>query len=311
MDKFLRYQIPGEVRLSVMSPQAGTQDTVLITDCERDICPAIQAIVGVAFRKLGADLSPDPQANLALAIESFTPFGVQNVLLLGKAPKTTTFNSVSIPAVGFEFMRARYGTVDDHDPVVNEIIQTPISVANTGQTTITGATLNADFRTTGFPTGLGMRQFAVLLELTVPDDIYYLTFGATGAASPVPETMRVEFEDTECRTIRLLLIQCNRTRNVVNFGTPTTGGAVVYQLPYQYADVEAPGGSPIFLTVSGYDSAGAQVAFTLPATTWNLPYSGQLTDALMAHKGISSPGARAAYIAGTLTFPIPNTQPTY
>lgn len=307
---FRAFQLPGEIAMSPLTPVTAPPSTINITDCERDQCPAIQAVVIAAFRRIAADLSPSPQANLSVPIESFNPGGIPSVILMGKAPKTSSFNWVAIPAVGFELMRAQYGTADDHPIAVDENSST-VSVVNSGQTTVAGATLNADFIGSNFLANTSMRQFAVLVELEIPIDIYYLTFGVTGAASPVPETMRVEFTDTECRTIRLLCVQATRTRSVTNFGIPNVGNALTYQLPYNYGDVEQPGGSPIFLTISGYDSSNAQVAFDLPVRTWNIPYGGALTSALMAHKGVAAPGARGAFQVTPATFPIPNTQPTF
>jgi hypothetical protein len=302
-------QLPQNI--SVMSsPAAAATQNVVVRDCEQDECPPVQAIVSSAFSKMAVDLSPSDNANLSLPIEAFDPTGIPVVLVLGKSPKRSSFNYVAIPSVGIQTMRARYGTVDDPDLIINETANNVV-VANSGQTAIPQITLNADFAMSTFPANVAMRQFAVLAEITFPEDIYAVVIGTSGAASPVPETMRLEFTDTECRTIRFLAIQHNRNRVVTSVSFPATADGLAYQLPYNFGDAVLPSGGPITLNISCYDSTGAQVAVTLPVTSWNIPWSGKLLSAIQAHKGVASPGAFAAYFVEQVTFPVPNKQPVY
>jgi len=282
---------------------------ITVEDCARDVCAPVQAVVSAAFLKMSADISPNPESNLAYPVEGFNPGAIPQVILMGKSPKTTTFNYVGIPSVGFDLMRSKYGTSDDHELAVNEV-SSSVNVA--GVTALPTATLNADFIGPNFTAATQMRQFAVLLRITFPQTVYRVTFAVTAPQSPIVETMTVEFTDTECRELNLLCIQCSRSRFVTAYGVPNVAASLNYVLPYGIADCEAPGSGAIeTLTVATFDDTGAAVAATIQVLTWNIPYSAKLTDALMAYKGIASPGARSAYQATPASFAIENAQPVY
>lgn len=309
MKYFKAFQINEPV--SILTPPQPPQMNITVEDCERDTCAPVQAVLSAAFKKMSADLSTPPDANLALPVESFEPFGIPAVLLLGKAPKTSSFNYVCIPAEGFLTMRSRYGTVDDHELAVNQL-DSNVSVLIGGATPLPSITLNADFTPASFLASTSMRQFAVLARITIPIDVYRVDLAVTAPQSAVVETMRIDFTDTECREITILAIQCGRFRSVVSYGTPGVASALSYQLPYEPAAVEQPGSGAIeTLTASAFDSDGALMAATFAISTWNIPYGGQLASALMANKGLGVPGLRSFYSSTPATFAMENAQPSY
>lgn len=284
---------------------------ITVQDCDRDVCAPIQAILAVALTRFGVMSNAGPDANVAVPIEMYNNNNVPQVIIAGKAPKSNTWNWCMVPQEGLLTMRSRYGTTDDHELAVEEATST-VAVAAAATTALPSLTLNADFIGTGFVAATKMRPFAVLAKITIPNDVYRIILTASAPVSPVPETITVDFTDTECRELTVLIIQASRLRFVTSFGTPTVPSALAYNLPYGLSDLESPGAGAIeTLMAATYDADFVQVASSLLITTWQIPYGGRFMRAVCNNQGIIGPGLRSIYTATPQSFAIEAAQPIF
>lgn len=295
---------------SIFAPQAQPTQRIVVSDCVPDVCAPVQSIVVAGLANIGTQIGVEATATLSLPFDSFAPDTIPSVVVLGKTPVSNTFGQVMLSPSNIMEMRSLYGTLDDHDIAVNEI-QTTVSIAATGVTALPAVTLHADFKPASFVTSTKMRQFCVIARIKVPETVYRLTLTASGTASEIPESIVLEFTETECREVIVMAIQtAARDRFIVSYGTPTTSSAITYELPFAPGAASAPLAGAT-LTAATFDSSFVQIAASVTLTTWNVPWSGALAAALLHNKGISAPGSQSRYSITRSTWPLPGTQPQF
>lgn len=289
---------------------ANRQPLEVRTNCDQDTCEPIGDRGGRAFRNLGAIIRP--QGGGLITSDFLEPFQIPSVAVIGQDRFYRVINNflpIQASALQVYQNNASYGT-SQANYLASNYSSSIVAVANTGTTALPSITLNADYNPSGVA-NQRTKQFAVLANLRVPDTVYKVVIGRTGAAGPVTENLTVDFTTLDCRELGLIAITtAQRYLSVANPTAPIDRNSYALSLPVSFNDTEAPGsGGILTLNIQCFDETGAQVAANVQVETWNVPYGNGLIGSIISTDGVPN-GLRTRTLNGTRPVDIVNTQVT-